>query len=66
MKLNNILDGIGNTPVVKLNKIFNNNNEIWMKLERNNPAGSIKDRIALSMVEAAEKKRIAPTEFSYY
>jgi cysteine synthase A len=56
MKLNNILDGIGNTPVVKLNKIFNNNNEIWMKLERNNPAGSIKDRIALSMVEAAEKK----------
>ncbi|MFA8436043.1 MAG: cysteine synthase A [Marinifilaceae bacterium] len=56
MKLNNILDGIGNTPVVKLNKIFNSNNEIWMKLERNNPAGSIKDRIALSMVEAAEKK----------
>ncbi|PXY01901.1 cysteine synthase A [Marinifilum breve] len=54
MKLNNILEGVGNTPVVKLNKIFNGAN-VWMKLERANPGGSIKDRIALSMVEAAEK-----------
>nr|WP_320119658.1 cysteine synthase A [uncultured Marinifilum sp.] len=54
MKLNNILEGIGNTPVVKLNKIFNNAN-VWMKLERVNPGGSIKDRIALAMVETAEK-----------
>ncbi|MDQ2177770.1 cysteine synthase A [Marinifilum sp. D714] len=54
MKLNNILEGVGNTPVVKLNKIFNGAN-VWMKLERSNPAGSIKDRIALSMVETAEK-----------
>lgn len=54
MKLNNILEGVGNTPVLRLNKVFNGAN-VWMKLERANPAGSIKDRIALSMVEAAEK-----------
>ncbi|WP_372750994.1 cysteine synthase A [Labilibaculum sp.] len=55
MKLNNILEGIGNTPTVKLNKIFGANSNVWMKLERTNPGGSIKDRIALSMVETAEK-----------
>lgn len=55
MKLNNILEGIGKTPVVKLNKIFDKNSNVWMKLERSNPGGSIKDRIALSMVETAEK-----------
>jgi len=55
MKLNNILEGVGNTPVVRLNKIFGNAN-VWMKLERANPAGSIKDRIALSMIEKAEKE----------
>jgi len=53
MKLNNILEGVGNTPVVRINKIFSNAN-VWMKLERSNPAGSIKDRIALSMIEKAE------------
>lgn len=55
MKLNNILEEIGNTPVVKLNKVFDENANVWMKLERSNPGGSIKDRIALSMVETAEK-----------
>ncbi|PKQ60348.1 cysteine synthase A [Labilibaculum filiforme] len=55
MKLDNILEGIGNTPVVKLNKVFGKNSNVWMKLERSNPGGSIKDRIALSMVETAEK-----------
>ncbi|BAX82313.1 cysteine synthase A [Labilibaculum antarcticum] len=55
MKLNNILEGIGKTPVVKINKIFDKNSNVWMKLERSNPGGSIKDRIALSMVETAEK-----------
>lgn len=55
MKLNNILEGIGNTPVVKLNHIFGDQSNVWMKLERYNPGGSIKDRIALSMVEDAEK-----------
>src|SRR5215218_409842 len=57
MKANNILETIGNTPHVRLNKIFPEN-EVWIKLERNNPGASIKDRIALSMIEDAEKKGI--------
>jgi cysteine synthase A len=55
MKANNILETIGNTPHVRLNKIFPPNVEVWIKLERANPGASIKDRIALSMVEDAEK-----------
>ncbi|WP_309614768.1 cysteine synthase A [Flavobacterium sp.] len=55
MKANNILGTIGNTPVVKLSRLFENRN-VWIKLERNNPGNSIKDRIALAMVEDAEKK----------
>lgn len=54
MKINNILEIIGNTPVAKLNKMFVNA-EVWVKLERQNPGGSIKDRIALAMIEDAEK-----------
>ena len=46
MKANSILETIGNTPVVKLSRLFENNN-VWVKLERNNPGNSIKDRIAL-------------------
>jgi cysteine synthase A len=57
MKANNILETIGNTPVVKLNRLFENRN-VWMKLERNNPGNSIKDRIALAMIEDAEQKGI--------
>ncbi|MHA7944563.1 cysteine synthase A [Formosa sp. 3Alg 14/1] len=57
MKINNILEGIGNTPVVKLDKLFPNAN-VWMKLEKYNPGGSIKDRIALAMIEDAEQKNI--------
>lgn len=56
MKKNNILELIGNTPCVKINNLFNKNIEVWMKLEKQNPGGSIKDRIALAMVEDAEKK----------
>lgn len=55
MKLNNILAAIGNTPTVKLNKLFPSY-EVWMKLERQNPGGSIKDRIALAMIEKAEQQ----------
>jgi cysteine synthase A len=55
MKVNNILETIGNTPHLRLNRIFDDNLEVWVKLERANPAGSIKDRIALSMIEDAEK-----------
>ncbi|MDA3613456.1 cysteine synthase A [Polluticaenibacter yanchengensis] len=55
MKYNNILETIGNTPVVKLNKLYHPENNVWIKLERTNPGNSIKDRIALAMIEAAEK-----------
>ena len=56
MKANNILDTIGNTPHIRINNLFPAGYEVWMKMERANPGGSIKDRIALSMVEDAEKK----------
>ncbi len=56
MKANNILETIGNTPHVKLNRLFGNNHNVWIKLERSNPGASIKDRIALSMIEDAEQK----------
>lgn len=58
MKYNNILESIGNTPHIKINKLFDSNHEVWVKLEKVNPGGSIKDRIALSMVEDAENKGI--------
>jgi cysteine synthase A len=56
MKASNVLQTIGNTPHVKLNRLFPDTVEVWTKMERANPGGSIKDRIALSMVEDAEKK----------
>lgn len=58
MKANNILETIGRTPVVRINRLFPKGAEVWMKLERSNPGGSIKDRIALSMIEDAERKGI--------
>ncbi|MFD2248279.1 cysteine synthase A [Pontibacter ruber] len=58
MKATTILDTIGNTPTVRINKLFGDDAEVWMKLERANPGGSIKDRIALSMIEDAERKGI--------
>lgn len=54
MPANNILETIGNTPHVRLNRLFDSRVEVYLKLERANPGGSIKDRIALAMVEAAE------------
>lgn len=56
MKANTILDTIGNTPHVRINRLFAPKHEVWVKLERANPGGSIKDRIALSMIEDAERK----------
>jgi cysteine synthase A len=56
MRYDNILDTIGRTPHLKINKLFPGAENIWMKLERNNPGGSIKDRIAYAMVEDAEKE----------
>ena len=55
MKYNTILDTIGHTPHVKLNKLYPTAPNVWMKLERSNPGGSIKDRIAFAMVDDAEK-----------
>jgi len=53
MKEASVLDTIGNTPHIRINRLFGNE-EVWIKSERSNPGGSIKDRIALSMIEAAE------------
>ena len=54
MKADNVLATIGNTPHIRLSRLFPDH-EVWVKSERSNPGGSIKDRIALAMVEAAEK-----------
>lgn len=54
MKFDNVLQSIGNTPHIRLSRLFPNH-EVWVKSERANPGGSIKDRIALAMVEDAEK-----------
>jgi cysteine synthase A len=56
MLYNTILETIGNTPHVKINKLFGAKHQVWVKLERTNPGASIKDRIALSMIEDAEQK----------
>ena len=56
MKANNILATIGNTPHLRVNRLFGDKHEVWIKLERNNPGNSIKDRIALAMIEDAEAK----------
>ena len=55
MKAENILQTIGNTPHVRINRLFGNTHNVWIKSERSNPGGSIKDRIANAMVEDAEK-----------
>ena len=55
MKFDNILQTIGNTPAIHINRLFGADAKVWIKSERSNPGGSIKDRIALAMVEDAEK-----------
>ena len=55
MKAANILETIGNTPHIRINRLFGDKAEVWMKSERANPGGSIKDRIALAMIEDAER-----------
>ena len=54
MKAANVLETIGNTPHIRLNRLFGDKAEVWVKSERQNPAASIKDRIALAMIEDAE------------
>ena len=62
MKANSILDTIGNTPHVRINRLFADvaapNVEVWLKLERANPGGSIKDRIGMAMIEDAERRGV--------
>src|SRR5580658_4692856 len=58
MKVNNILETIGGTPHIKINRLFDPRVNVYVKSERANPGGSIKDRIALSMIEDAEAKGV--------
>jgi cysteine synthase A len=58
MKASTILDTIGNTPHVRIQRLFGPGHEVWVKSERANPGGSIKDRIALAMVEDAEARGV--------
>jgi cysteine synthase A len=58
MKVNSILETIGNTPHLKINRLFSPDYSVWVKVEKSNPGASIKDRIALSMILDAEQKGI--------
>jgi len=61
MRANSILETIGNTPHVRINRLYSNvanGSEVWVKLERANPGGSIKDRIAFAMIEDAERRGV--------
>ena len=58
MKAANILETIGNTPHVRINRLYDSKVEVWLKLERANPGGSIKDRIGLAMIEDAERRGV--------
>ena len=59
MKVHNILATIGGTPHIRINRLFGDA-QVWVKSERSNPGGSIKDRIALAMVEDAERSGALP------
>jgi len=58
MRYNNILEGIGGTAHLRLGRLFPEPHNVWIKLERENPGGSIKDRIALAMVRDAEEQGV--------
>lgn len=62
MRKNNVLELIGNTPTLRINNLFRCDIEVWIKLEKQNPGGSIKDRIALAMIEDAETKGLLRKE----
>ena len=55
--VNSVLELIGNTPILKISKFDTGPCELYIKMESENPGGSIKDRIAVSMIEAAEKSK---------
>ena len=56
MRFDHVLQTIGNTPHIRINRLFGNSHQVYVKSERSNPGGSIKDRIALAMVEDAEAR----------
>ena len=56
MIYNNITDTVGRTPIVKLNHIAPTNQNMYVKIEAFNPGGSVKDRLAVAIIEAAEKR----------
>jgi cysteine synthase A len=58
MKAQNVLETIGNTPHVRINRLYGSEHEVWIKLEKNNPGNSIKDRIAMAMIEDAEQRGV--------
>jgi cysteine synthase A len=58
MKYKSMTEAIGNTPHLRINKLYSADHEVWVKLERQNPGASIKDRIALAMIEDAERRGI--------
>ncbi|MFT3805014.1 MAG: cysteine synthase A [Burkholderiaceae bacterium] len=58
MKADNVLQTIGNTPHIRIQRLFGASHEVWVKSERSNPGGSVKDRIALAMVEDAERRGV--------
>jgi cysteine synthase len=58
MPVQNVLETIGHTPHIRINRLFGHGHHVWVKSERTNPGGSIKDRIALAMVEDAEKSGV--------
>jgi cysteine synthase A len=62
MRVDSILQTIGNTPHLRINRLFGSTHEVWIKLERANPGASIKDRIALAMVEDAEAKGLLKSD----
>lgn len=66
MKYNSVIESVGRTPIVKINRLFPKANakniEVWIKLERSNPGGSIKDRIAVAMILDAEKKGLLKSD----
>src|SRR6266550_3929272 len=57
MKLQSILQTVGRTPHVRINRLFPKEHEVWIKLEKNNPSNSIKDRISIALIEEAEKNK---------
>ena len=62
MRVNTILEVVGNTPEVRIQRLFDKRVEVWLKLERQNPGGSIKDRIGMAMIDDAERRGVLTSD----